>query len=82
MHRGSFALATVLEARREGLKLDNAVTGWDAELGDLMGQAEFDSILRRDVNIPNPLRLQNSVGQSRPFSQDIFSALIVRERGV
>jgi hypothetical protein len=42
----------------------------------------LESIVGEDVNIPETLRAEDVIGERRALAQDVFSALVVRQRRV
>ena len=65
--------------QRAKLDLKNFVPLWERKFDNLMSETEFDRLLRRDVDFPEPPVIQDRIGNACPLAQDIFSALIIRQ---
>ena len=68
--------------QRNNLDLKNFVPPWERKIADSVRETEFDRLLRSDVNVIETSLGQEAVRDVRPLAQDIFRALIVRQRRV
>ncbi len=68
--------------QRANLDLKNFVPPWERKIADSVRETEFDRLLRSDVNVLESPGSQNIVRDTRPLAQDVFSALVVRQRRV
>ena len=68
--------------QRAPLDLKNFVPPWERKLTDSISETEFDRLLRGDVNFSGASGGEGFVRDGCPLAQDVFSALIVRQRRV
>ena len=68
--------------QRSNLDLKNFVPPWERKIADSIRETEFDRLLRGDVNISEASGSESVVGDGRTLAQDVFRALIVRQRRV
>lgn len=68
--------------QRANLDLKNFVPVWEREIADSVTETEFDRLLRSDVKLREASGTERFVGDGRALAQDVFGALIVRQRRV
>lgn len=61
--------------------LDNLIPLWEREVANRVHKSVAESFIREDVNLPNPAGAQEGIGQGSTLAQDVFSALVLRQRG-
>ena len=62
------------------LDLNDFIPPWERKLDNLVSETEFDRLLGSNVNLLEAPFGQDRVGNSCALAQDVFSALIVRQR--
>lgn len=67
---------------RGKLNLNDLLPPWESELPNVGDEPEFDRILRGDLNIAHPASGKDVVRQTRPLAQDVFRALVIRQRAI
>ena len=68
--------------QRAKLDLNNFVPLWERKIADSVSETEFDRILRSDMNFSEASGSKDIVRDGRALAQDVFSALIVRQRRI
>ena len=68
--------------QRAKLDLKDFVPIWEREIADGISETEFERLLGSDVNLLEPAFSQKRIGNTCALAQDVFSALIVRQRSV
>ena len=67
--------------QRANLDLHDFRLPWERKITDRVNETEFERLLRGDVNLVVTPSGQHVVGDTCPLAQDVFSALVVRQRG-
>ena len=67
--------------QRANLDLQDFRLPWERKITDRVNETEFERLLRGDVNLVVTPFGQHVLGDPCPLAQDVFSALIVRQRG-
>ena len=68
--------------QRGNLDLKNFVPLWEREIADSVSETEFDRLLRSNMNLSESSGSENISRDRRALAQDVFGALIVRQRRV
>ena len=66
----------------DGSDLNDFRPLWERELPHALHQPPLERLIRREMHVPQTARGENLVGNPRPLAQDVFNALVVRQRGV
>ena len=67
---------------RPCLNLNDLIPAWERKLLHPVHEPNVEGFLRRDVDIAAASSGEHVIGQSCALAQDIFSAQIVRQRGI
>ena len=69
--------------QRANLDLNDFLPVWERKFADGVYETEFDRLLRGEIHLPISAGGQEFVRNiSTPLAQDIFDALVVRQRRV
>ena len=64
------------------LDLQHFVPPWEREIADRITETEFDRLLRSDINLFEASGGKGFIGDRRALAQDVFNALVIRQRRV
>ena len=64
------------------LNLKDFVPSWEREIADSIRETEFDRLLRSDIDLSDASGREGIVRNRRALAQDVFSALIFRQRRI
>ena len=67
--------------QRANLDLQDFRLPWERKITDGVNETEFERLLRGDVNLVVTPSGQHVFGYTRPLAQDVFGALVIRQRG-
>ena len=68
--------------QRANLDLKNFIPPWERKIADSVSETEFDRLLRSNMNFSEASGSKDIVRDGCALAQDVFSALIVRQRRI